>query len=120
MKLNYGYMRSQGAGRNSSQVYRPAKPAWARMMQKTYLMIEEDVQDSAMLQRFPELRKYKDEGNDVRTQVYTSPEPPEDRNSSKAQSRLDVMNLDSELLKDMRQSQGSERGSVRDNESQAQ
>ena len=49
MKLNYGYMRSQGAGRNSSQVYRPAKPAWARMMQKTYLMIEEDVQDSAML-----------------------------------------------------------------------
>ena len=33
-------------------------------------MIEDDGYDSAMLQRFPVLRKAKDEGRDIRTQLY--------------------------------------------------
>ena len=57
-----------------------------------------------MLQRFPVLRRAKDEGRDIRTQFYQSQERPEERNSSKTQSRLDVINLDTELLKDGKKS----------------
>ena len=41
-------------------------------MVKTYAMIEKDGQDSAMLQRFPVLRRAKDAGRDIRTQLYSS------------------------------------------------
>ena len=103
MKINYGYMRSQ-AGRNGSHSCRLAKLGWSRKMEKTYKMIEDDGYDSAMLQRFPVLRRAKDEGRDIRTQFYQSQDRPEERNSSKTQSRLDVINLDTELLKEGKKS----------------
>ena len=61
-------MRSQ----NREKSYKYAKPGWKKQMVKTYAMIEKDGQDSAMLQRFPVLRRAKDAGRDIRTQLYSS------------------------------------------------
>ena len=81
MKNNYGYMR----GQYSQRGFKHAQPGWKKSMQQTYRMIEDDGYDSAMLQRFPVLRKAKDEGRDIRTQLYHN-----NRDKRRSQTQDDI------------------------------
>jgi hypothetical protein len=68
--LCYEKMQEVDLCHDKKRVYKPYKGAWAKTMASTYRNIYNDAVDSAMLHRFPVLRKAKDSGKDVRTRIY--------------------------------------------------